>query len=141
VKYHFLIRKEGTGFWAECMELEGCLTQADSRPELLENMREALNTYLQEPEDSDWLAPLPKKHVRLTKSLVAVPVDPEVAFAFMVRHHRVKKRLTQKEAAQRMGFGNLYSYQRLEKRCNASLSMIGKVKDLFPDFSIDLAFS
>jgi hypothetical protein len=49
--------------------------------------------------------------------------------------------LTQKEAAKRMGFKSLYSYQRLEKKCNATLDMIAKIKTLFPDFSIDFAFS
>ncbi len=27
MKYHFKIHKEGKGFWAECLELEGCITQ------------------------------------------------------------------------------------------------------------------
>ena len=59
----------------------------------------------------------------------------------MVRYHRMKKRLTQKQAAKKMGFKNLYSYQRLEKKCNATLEMIAKIKGLFPDFSIDFAFA
>lgn len=42
MKYHFKIRKEETGYSAHCIELEGCLTQADSMKELYENMKEAL---------------------------------------------------------------------------------------------------
>lgn len=141
MKYHFKIHKEGDGYWAECLELEGLLTQADSKVELLKNMHEALNLYLQEPAESDYLAPLPNPKLNKKGNVVQVSVAPEIAFAFMVRYHRMKKRLTQKEAAKKMGFKSLYSYQRLEKKCNATLDMIAKIKNLFPDFSIDLAFA
>lgn len=141
MKYHFKTHKEGNGFWAECVELEGLLTQADSKEELWDNMQEALNLYLQEPVESDYLAALPNPKLSKKSNLVQVNVDPEIAFAFMVRYHRMKKKLTQKEAAKRMGFKSLYSYQRLEKKCNATLEMISKIKTLFPDFSIDFAFA
>lgn len=47
--YHFKVHKEGSGFWAQCIEFEGCLTQADSIKELEKNMQEALELYLYEP--------------------------------------------------------------------------------------------
>ncbi len=141
MKYHFKIHKEGSGFWSECVELEGLLTQADTKEELWENMQDALNLYLQEPAESDYLAALPNPKLSKKSNLVQVSVDPEIAFAFMVRYHRMKKRLTQKQAAKKMGFKSLYSYQRLEKKCNATLEMIAKIKGLFPDFSIDFAFA
>lgn len=53
--YHFKIHQEGKGFWAECIELPGCVTQGDSRDELLENMQDVLNTYLEDPQDSQYL--------------------------------------------------------------------------------------
>ena len=59
--YHFRVHEENDGFWAECLELAGCSTQADSRDELLENAREALNLYLHEPDDSQITFPLPKQ--------------------------------------------------------------------------------
>ena len=34
MKYHFKIHKEKGGFWAECLELVGCSTQADTKDEL-----------------------------------------------------------------------------------------------------------
>ena len=141
MKYHFKIHRESQGFWAECVELQGCVTQATTKNELWDNMQEALSLYLQEPADSEFLAALPNDKLSKKTTLVQVTVDPEVAFAFMVRYHRLKKNLTQKEAAKKMGFKSLYSYQRLEKKCNATLEMIAKIKDIFPDFSIDLAFS
>lgn len=49
MRYHFKVHKEGKGFWAECLELKGCITQGNSKKELLENMQESLNLYLEEP--------------------------------------------------------------------------------------------
>jgi DNA-binding phage protein len=39
--------------------------------------------------------------------------------------------------AHRLGFKNLFSYQRLERKGNPSLSTMKKVKALFPEISID----
>jgi hypothetical protein len=45
--------------------------------------------------------------------------------------------LTQKEAAKKLGMKNIFSYQRLERGCNATLSIISKLMALFPQFSLD----
>ncbi len=88
------------------------------------------------------LLPLPNESLRTAKNIFEVPLDPQIAFAFMVRYNRIKYGITQREAAKRMGFDTLYSYQRLEsKRCNPSLRIISKIKQVFPDFSIDYAVS
>ena len=140
MKYHFRIREEKKGFSASCIELEGCITQGDSLKELLGNMQEALNLYIQEPEDSKDLAALPDESIRKSKNFIEVALDPEIAFSFMVRYHRIKHGMTQREAAKEMGFDTIYSYQRLEaKKCNPSLKIISKIKKIFPDFSIDYA--
>lgn len=142
MKYHFKVHKEGKGFWAECLELTGCMTQADSMEELKQNMQEVLNLFIKEPENSKNLAPLPYEDLKPAKNIVEVPLDPQIAFAFMVRCCRIKYGITQQEAAKRMGFDTLYSYQRLEsKNCNPSLRIISKIKQVFPDFSIDYAVS
>jgi predicted RNase H-like HicB family nuclease/DNA-binding XRE family transcriptional regulator len=142
MKYHFKIHEENQGFWAECIELEGCVVQGDTIEELCDNMYEALNLYIEEPVDSKHLAPLPDTSLKTSKQVVEVPVDPQVAFAFLVRYCRIKNNLTQQEVSKRMGFDKVYSYQRLEsKRCNPSLSTISKVKEVFPDFSLDFALS
>ena len=142
MKYHFKVRKEGKYFWAQCIELEGCITQAKTMEELNDNMQEALNLYVQEPEDSRDLADLPDESIKKSKNVVEVALDPEVAFSFMVRYYRIKHGMTQKKAAKEMGFDTIYSYQRLEaKRCNPSLKIISKIKKIFPDFSIDYAVS
>jgi antitoxin HicB len=142
MKYHFKVHKEGKGFWAQCIELTGCVTEADSMVELQKNMQEALNLYVEEPEDSKELAPLPNNSIQTTKNILEVALDPQIAFAFMVRNYRIKHGLTQQQAAKKMGFDTIYSYQRLEgKRCNPSLKIMTKIKRAFPDFSIDYAVS
>ena len=142
MKYHFKIRKEKKGFSAQCMELEGCITQGDSMKELLKNMQEVLNLYVQEPEDSKDLVPFPDDSIRKSKNVIQVALDPEIAFSFMVKYCRIKHGMTQTEAAKKMGFENLYSYQRLEaKKCNPSLKILFKIKQIFPDFSVDYALA
>ena len=142
MKYHFKIHKEGKGFWAECIELLGCLTQADSIEELRENMQEALNLYIEEPKNSKKLAPLPDHSISPSRSIMEVQVEPSIAFAFMIRYYRIQQGLTQQEAANKLGFVNIYSYQRLEnKKCNPTLKILSQIKKVFPDFSIDFAIS
>lgn len=137
MKYHFKIHKEKEGFWAECLEIPACVTQADSLEELKENMQDAIHTYLEEPEDSQFLAPLPKKTIKAARSVVDVPVDPSVAMAFSLRRERIKNGLTQQEAAEMLGMKGIYSYQRLEKKCNPTLEMIFRIVSLFPALSLD----
>jgi antitoxin HicB len=142
MKYHFKIHKEGDRFWAQCLELEGCITQADTREELDQHMREALNLYIEEEADSADLAAMPDSSIKASKTVIEVFVDPQVAFTFLVRYWRLRHGLTQKEAAKKMGFDKLYSYQRLEaRRCNPSLKIISMVKNAFPEFSLDTAIT
>lgn len=140
MKYHFKIHKEKGGFWAQCLELPGCLTQADTMKELEVNMQEALNLYMEEPSDSKELAPLPDDSIKKTKNIMEVALDPLIAFAFLIRFFRIKHGFTQQQAAKKMGFDTLYSYQRLEtKRCNPSLKMLARIKKVYPEFSLDYA--
>ena len=105
-------------------------------------MQEALNIYIEEPENSKKLASLPDESIRPSRNIIEVQLDPSIAFAFMVRYYRIKQGLTQKETAKKLGFENLYSYQRLEnKKCNPTLKMISQIKKLFPELSIDWALS
>jgi antitoxin HicB len=135
VKYHFQIHA-GRPLWAECIELQGCVTQGRDRAELEKNMQEALNLYLEEPESSKVVFPPPAR-TRGTRGVVAVEVDPGVAFAVQLRQSRLRSRLTQKEAAIRLGLRSIYSYQRLERRANPSLATIKRVITLFPELSLD----
>ena len=137
MKYHFKVTKEGDGFWAECLEIPGCLTQGDTKEDLFANMQDAISTYLEEPEDSQYLAPLPDKTIALTKSIIEVPVEPSIALAFSIRRQRIESGLSQREAADKLGMKQVYSYQRLERRCNPTLELIAKLVALFPALSLD----
>lgn len=140
MKYHFKIFTDRDGYWAKGVELDTCYSQADTLEELHKNMHEALNLYIKEPGNSKYLAPLPDPSIKPTKNVVAIEVDPEIAFSFLVRRCRILRGLTQKEAARRMGFAKIYSYQRLEsKKCNPNLKIISKIKQIFPEFSLDAA--
>ena len=136
--YHFKIHKEGDGYWAECIELKGCVTQGDTFKELEKNMEEALNLYLDEPDNSDVVFSLPNDEIE-GEDIVEVPVNPKIAFAFMLRMLRRKKGLTQNEIARMLGMKNIYSYQRLErsKQANPSLTTLAKIKKVFPELNVD----
>ncbi len=136
--YHFKIHKEEDGYWAECVELKGCVTEGDSLRELQKNMEEALNLYLDKPDNSDITFPMPSKEVK-GENIVEVPVNPKIAFALMLRMLRKKKGLAQSEIAKLLGMKNIYSYQRLErsKQANPSLTTLAKLKKVFPELKVD----
>lgn len=141
MKYHFKIHKEGKGYWAECLELKGCRTQGESMEELEQNMAEALNLYLDEPADSTVVFPLPQR--TLKRGCHEVAVDPHIAFAFQLRRARLRAKLTQRQAAERIGIkGALYGYQRLEKGSTAKpgFEILGQIKRAFPEIRIDDLF-
>lgn len=133
--YHFHVHEEDNGYWAECIELSGCTTQADSKNELFANAAEALNLYLDEPEKSNITFPLPQEQVE--SDLLQVPVDPKIALSILLRKYREEHHYTQKEVAEKLGMKNIFSYQRLERRANPSLSTLNKLKHVFPDLSVD----
>ena len=140
--YHFKVYKENNGYWAECSELEGCNTQADTLEQLEKNMSEALNLFLTEPDDSKVIFPLPDESIINSDKIVRIKVDPQVGFAFLLRRYRLIKKLTQQEIAKKMGWSNIWSYQRFEKaKSNPSLTILTKFHEKFPDLDINLVFS
>lgn len=136
MKYHFTIHDDPDGLWAECIELPGCVTQAESLDELYVNMEEALNLYCDEPVDSTRVDRLPS-NVKKRKGVVAVPVQPSIAFSLYVRHLRKKYNLTQKEMMERLNMNSLFSFQRLERKGDPRLSTLMRIKKVFPELSVD----
>jgi antitoxin HicB len=138
--YHFKIHKTTDGYWAECLELEGCQTQADTREELHNNMEDVLNLYLSEPQNSKLLFPLPFKKTPNMRGLVKVCVDPSVAFSLLIRMTRLQNKLTLKEMAKILNYKNINTYAKLEKAqtSNPELKTIAKIKSVFTDFPISL---
>lgn len=135
--YHFNINKEDNGFWAECVELPGCRTQAETYNELSDACKESLNLFLEEPKDSKVVFPLPNEILGNDLSLLGVEVEPEIALAVLLRYHRFNSKLTQKQVAEMLGMKNIYSYQRLEKRSNPTLTIIKKIHNIFPEISLE----
>ena len=46
-------KAEEGGFWAEVAELPGCFSQGESKPELLDNIKAAIETYLDGAAETD----------------------------------------------------------------------------------------
>jgi predicted RNase H-like HicB family nuclease len=136
--YHFKIHKEHKGYWAECIEIDGCSTQGDSVEELLINAAEALNLLLDEPENSQAIFPLPNAKQKNNSNIFEVEVDPSVAFAFLMRRTRLLMGLTQNEMKEVLQFKTLFSYQKLErsKYANPTLKSLKRIKDSLPEFPI-----
>ena len=141
MKYHFEVHEESDGLWANCIELEGCRSQGDTWEELVENLREALNLYLDEPAGSNMLFPLPDPSLDNRHGVISIEVDSNIAFAMLVRNYRISHRMTQKEAQEALGLPNRNSYARLEKRGNPRLDTIDKIVKTFPDFPLHQCFS
>lgn len=53
MKYTIIIHKDEQegGFWGECSELPGCYSQGESIEELMKNIREAVELYLEDAEE------------------------------------------------------------------------------------------
>lgn len=92
--YHFKLHKEKKGYWAECIEIPGCITQGETLAELKSNAAEALNLTLDEPVDSKIIYPFPMGSIKAKRNVMKVRVDPSLAFAFLVRRTRLQKGLT-----------------------------------------------
>lgn len=143
MKYHFTINKDKKYYWAQCIELEGCITQGTSLEDLRVNMSEALNLYLKDASTCEHLFPMPDKKIRKNENIEEVAVFPDVAFPILMKYYRIEKyKLTQSEVAKKLGMQNVYSYQRLEeKKCNPTLKILAKIIQVFPEFSVDYAIS
>jgi predicted RNase H-like HicB family nuclease/DNA-binding XRE family transcriptional regulator len=144
--YHFILHQEENGYWAECCELEGCVTQTDmgdsceSLGALSLLCEEALNLYLEEPPDSKVIFPLPNKALHGKKNIIEAAVEPEIALAVLLRYYRANAHMTQKQAAEKLGMKNVYSYQRLEKKSNPTLAIMKKIHAVFPEIPFDYLF-
>ena len=141
MKYHFKIHKEQDGFWAECLELEGCRTQADSKEELLEMMEDALNTYLDDPDCDSKCAELPDDLMKVTRTIVAVRPDPKLAFQLLLRHAREQSGKTQHDMKKLLGYKSVNAYQRLERNSNPTINTMWRIKKALPELSLDRLFS
>lgn len=138
--YHFKVHKDIDGYWAECVELNGCQTQAEALQDLKISMEEVLNLYLSEPQGSKIIFPMPLKKSPPGSNILKIAVDPSVAFSFLMRKTRLQKKLTLKEMAKMLNYKNINTYAKLERAATANpeLKTLAKIKNIFSDFPITL---
>lgn len=142
--YHFEIHKEEDGYFAECIELKGCMTQGDTLDELKEMAEDALNCYLLEPIDSKFTPhPLPDpdlENSRYSHELLLVECSSQVALVTALRDYRFTHKLTQHQMREALGMKHRNSYVRLEREGNPSMNMLDRIRKAFPDFPLFLGF-
>ncbi len=138
MKYHFKIHKASKGFWAECLELDGCITQGEDREHLQLMMEDALSAYLFEPESSKHIFPMPDLTLK-GRNIVTASVDAKTAMAMVLRQSRLQMKLTQRQVATKLGMKHIFQYQKLEsgKTANPELATLAKLKLVFPNLSVD----
>lgn len=141
MKYHFKIHKEKRGYWAQCVELPGCVTQANNKQQLQANMQEALHLYLDEPPDLHIEIPLPSGKV--PQGTTAVSVDAKIAFALLLRKARDEQKLSQRAVASLLNYNSIFSYQKLEsaRSANPTLKTVQQLKAVLPNLRTDLLFA
>ena len=128
--YHFRVYKEENGYWANCIELQGCQSQGDTIEDLKNNLAESSN--------SEVIFIKPDESLE-GKDFISIKVDPKIAFANCLRMERIKHKMTQKEAAAKLGYKSIWAYQKLESssKTNPELKTISKIKELFPDLDLN----
>jgi antitoxin HicB len=137
--YNFKYHKDPkSGFWAECLELEGCVSQAENLQDLEKNLTEALNLYLDETPTSNFIFNFPNKKIS-GKNIINIKPNPNILFAQQLRILRLKHHLSQKDVASKMGYKNIWAYQKFEKHTvNPTLTTLIKIKNIFPEFDLNV---
>jgi antitoxin HicB len=101
-------------------------------------MEDALSAYLDEPENSKHIFPMPDPTLK-GRNIVTASVDPKVAMAMVLRQSRLESKLTQRQVADKLGMKHIFQYQKLEsgKTANPELATLVKLKGVFPNLSVD----
>ena len=71
-KISVIIEKDGNGYYAYCPELDGCQTQGDTFEEVMTNMREATELYLETLSEEE-------RRERLSHEIMTTSVEVNVA--------------------------------------------------------------
>lgn len=71
-KTSVIIEKDDYGYYAYCPELEGCQTQGDTLDEVVENIKEAIELYLETFSDEE-------KAALVKKEIMTMTVEVQVA--------------------------------------------------------------
>lgn len=71
-KVSIVIEKDENGYYAYCPELEGCQTQGDSFDEVMANIKEAIELYLETLPDDE-------KRSYLSKEILTTTLEVQIA--------------------------------------------------------------
>ena len=127
--YYTKLTKQSEGFYlAEFPELEGCLTEGSSKAKALANAKEALEGWLASHCDRNLLIPEPK--ARKSSIYYPVTVGVRVSFPIMLRKARKKKKLSQRQMAERLSVSQ-QAYAKLETplKSNPALATVQKLSE------------
>ena len=72
MKVNIVIEKDKSGYFAFCPELKGCHTQGDNFDEVLENIKEAIQLYLETLSEEE-------RQYCLSKEIVTTSLEVNVA--------------------------------------------------------------
>ena len=72
MKVTVIIEKDEFGYYAYCPELKGCHTQGDSLDEVLKNIKEAVELYLETLDEEE-------KKVLLNKEILTTSLEIQIA--------------------------------------------------------------
>lgn len=138
MRYHFKVHKEKDGLWGESLEPGlNVNSEGATLSELLENLKDALDLALNEPESSEWVPPEPNPALK-GRNVYEVSVSPAIALATKVRMFRLKEGWSQRQTGLKLGIKHVSQYQKLESgKTNPELHTLAKLKEIFPDLSID----
>lgn len=134
--YAKLKKQQGGGFLVTYADLPGCLTEGRNLNEALTNAKEVLDGWLAANCDRDLNIPPPRK--RNPRGHYPISVNIQIEFAVRLRMLRKKRRLSQKEVADRLDISQ-QAYAKLETplKTNPSLTTIQKLSDAL-DAEIDI---
>ena len=125
MKYYCTLKKEDGVYYVAFPDLPHVFTFGNTKKEALEMAREALNGVLESETSRGIKIALPN-----FISEYAVEVEPNIAFAIMLRKNRGNK--TQIEVADKLNI-SYQQYQNLEnpKKTNPTLKTIAKLQKIF----------
>lgn len=72
MKVTVIIEKDEFGYYAYCPELKGCHTQGDTLDEVLKNIKEAVELYLETLDEEE-------KRILLNKEILTTSLEIKVA--------------------------------------------------------------
>ncbi|MGL1890142.1 MAG: type II toxin-antitoxin system HicB family antitoxin [Spirochaetaceae bacterium] len=138
--YHFELHKEEDGFWAECVELDSCMSEGKTIDELKSNLKEALDGVLQTSFGHNFEHPMPQDELNNDNKYLKIEPSSDIAFSVLLRHYRISHRKTQESMKGALGMKSRNSYVKLEQKGNPTLKTLVKIVKTFPDFPLKACF-